>query len=123
GERFGHQHPARAEAIVDVAVQRGHVNDWQISERLAEGVFRGCDAFADGVHDHGGEGGVTGPDEERVNENADFVDEWSTHFISRPMSGSPSPPRARSWLSASRRISGFFSGDLWPISPSHRNAG
>ena len=32
----------------------GHVDDGEIAERLAEGVLRRRDAFANGVHDHGG---------------------------------------------------------------------
>ena len=50
-QRFAVEHPYSAEAIVDPAVERGHIGDGNVADRLAKRVFRRSDAAADRVHD------------------------------------------------------------------------
>src|SRR5437868_7362866 len=70
-QRFGMQHPGRAETIVHPSVGRGHVNNGQVAQGREGRVFGGSSAAANGEQDDRGKSGVSNSTSQGVGKNAD----------------------------------------------------
>ena len=75
-QRFGMQHPGRAEAIMHPAVGCGHVNNGKIPEGRKRRVFGGSSAAADGEQDDRRKGGVSHSTGQGVGKNANGERVW-----------------------------------------------
>src|SRR4029077_690621 len=75
-QRFGMQHPGRAETIVHPAVGRGHVNNGKVAQGRERRVFGGSSAAANGEQDDRGKGGVSHSTGQGVGKNADGESVW-----------------------------------------------